>query len=80
MPKPMPSWAARDLETSITLKMNALAALTAAENDPNIPNHIRELISDARTNVKMSLMLDREIRNAHELLLEGNGKTQARQR
>lgn len=76
----MPSWSARDLENAITALMNAVAAATEGENDPNIPTHIRELFSDIRTNARIALMLNREIRSAHEEALNGKAENKAARR
>lgn len=73
MTTPLPSWAFRDLETSITWLMDANANAATIENDENIPRHIRELISDTRTNVKATLMLLKEIRSQQELIVKENG-------
>lgn len=66
MAKPLASWCARDLETTIVWLMSASDDMSEIENNPHIANHIRELASDARTNVKAALMLTREMRSAHE--------------
>jgi hypothetical protein len=72
MTSPLPSWCFRDLETSITWLMDAGANAATVENDENIPKHIRELVSDTRTNIKATLMLLKEIRSQHELIVKQN--------
>ncbi len=65
------SWMFRDLETMIAWLMNAAENIAEIENNDNISGQVRELASEARTNVKGALMLGRELRAQQESMLSG---------
>lgn len=72
----LPPRFARDLETAIVWFRDAAEKLAEIENHLDSSRELRELASDARTDIKAGLYLFKEVRSLSQVLENGQAQTE----